>query len=648
MQNMVISLVYYTGYHQTRRAKFISITQDAGDCDDVLKAVQGTYLASTNGLWEGSVGFRYNQALYSFQFFNMFISDDAYFESMVYLQTVLDEYIGNRSTSYNLAMMVLILTTYQVTKIIGDSYQYVSLTGTPNVIFDRLEYYGGMAATNASCNIPAQRTFDVTAGILTISYGYPAFASSCAQSFDPNFFGYLGNNPVILVQLDTRSVVAAMGVNIGVAGAVFDLEEVAFSQIVLEQYATDIEVDGMYFVAQQYYSPRYPGMGPILCLLSANSPIFGAYTPLCMISVQNMYGIPILNHQGADTSRAEPIFCNCSTDIGSSTACDAFALMVGVIVYTNNTASLDGYKDKNTLISLVPLIQLAQRYAIQYGDSWNEGMFRLNEDAYTAQFYISNENFTSPWADGTLEFCGFDCTIISVLGSDYFNQAISTDYYQLYNGSCSNPINTTEWTKLAMTPPVNLTENYYSCVPTATSAIFQSVGISQGNVSFLLVFLTLLMMPVSFALLKFYDSVPVKEEYSNEERDLALKEFLNQLLRARDGTAARCVMDGSIARIAEELVCAVSAGPHQAAVLVDVCRTSPKTDEAADNASTIPAMRRSSRRFVKSQSFAARRRSSILPIQQEQNVELGGVNPMLSSTKRANQALSVEMTDMNP
>jgi hypothetical protein len=318
----------WTGYNSQRKSKFISITSNAGNCDPVLRPVSGTYLASTNGEWEGAVGFKYNQALFEFQFFNMYQTQEEYQNGINYAKNVIVEYLGNYSTSYNLAMMILVLTTYQLIFPISGSNQYVLFTGSPNVIFNAVDYYGGMASSSATCYPPAAHTFDSNSAVMSISVGYSDFVTYC-PAFDPFLFGFLDNDIIVLLQIDMRSFVMAMGTNMGIPGAALSLEVVEFSQFVIDLYQTSIEVDGMVFEAVQYYSIRYPGMEPFVCVISTNSIIFSASTPLCFMELSGFYGIPIMNPVGI--SGDEPSPCNCSEpELGTLSYCNAFSLLYGL------------------------------------------------------------------------------------------------------------------------------------------------------------------------------------------------------------------------------------------------------------------------------------------------------------------------------
>jgi hypothetical protein len=48
-------------------------------------------------------------------------------------------------------------------------------------------------------------------------------------------------------------------------------------------------------------------------------------------------------------------------------------------------------------------------------------------------------------SDAYQNLCGWNCTIINIYSSDYYNTALSQYYYQLSNGSCNNIFSSTDW-----------------------------------------------------------------------------------------------------------------------------------------------------------------------------------------------------------
>ena len=118
--------------------------------------------------------------------------------------------------------------------------------------------------------------------------------------------------------------------------------------------------------------------------------------------------------------------------------------MSGLILYANNTEFMISYNNFDTLQALVPMIELAVRYAKKY-HTWEQGALHLSEDAFRAQFAVSFGITNQSFAADSFSFCGFNCTIFSVVASDIFNQGISNYFYQLVNGSCQNTISFDSW-----------------------------------------------------------------------------------------------------------------------------------------------------------------------------------------------------------
>ena len=58
-------------YQNNINAVFLSLDSNAGKCEPVSRPVDGTYLADTNGNWEGSINFDYARAIYAVTFNNV-------------------------------------------------------------------------------------------------------------------------------------------------------------------------------------------------------------------------------------------------------------------------------------------------------------------------------------------------------------------------------------------------------------------------------------------------------------------------------------------------------------------------------------------------------------------------------------------------
>lgn len=48
----------YTSYNIERKQQFISLSKDDGECENVALSITGDFIATSEGYWEGSDGFR--------------------------------------------------------------------------------------------------------------------------------------------------------------------------------------------------------------------------------------------------------------------------------------------------------------------------------------------------------------------------------------------------------------------------------------------------------------------------------------------------------------------------------------------------------------------------------------------------------------
>ena len=89
------------------------------------------------------------------------------------------------------------------------------------------------------------------------------------------------------------------------------------------------------------------------------------------------------------------------------------------------------------------LVALYLRYLSKYGP--HQAYFKLNEDAYIAQFAVTTNTTTENWAINAFDFCGFNCALISILVNDKYSLTATDYFYQLTNASCRNAIDYSNW-----------------------------------------------------------------------------------------------------------------------------------------------------------------------------------------------------------
>ena len=100
-------LIYfsYSGYREARSKSFVALNEDDGVCDNVPKTVNGQFMGSVNGIWEGEVGFDETDAMYTLHLNNFRYSEREYKQQMKTVKKALDEVgasAGNRTAAENL------------------------------------------------------------------------------------------------------------------------------------------------------------------------------------------------------------------------------------------------------------------------------------------------------------------------------------------------------------------------------------------------------------------------------------------------------------------------------------------------------------------------------------------------------------------
>ncbi len=129
-------------------------------------------------------------------------------------------------------------------------------------------------------------------------------------------------------------------------------------------------------------------------------------------------------------------FCS-DGGFGVSPTCNAFSFMISALYYSQSP-------ENGILDCVVPLLNLYFSYFNFSATTAYRPYEKLNEDAYLAQYY-SDASIAYQQELNTLDFCGFNCSLLTFFAGDEYNQAASIYYYQLLNGSCINLFESTNW-----------------------------------------------------------------------------------------------------------------------------------------------------------------------------------------------------------
>lgn len=304
-------------YQDDINARYISL-YNGESCSSVPKTLTGTFLASTQGLWEGQVGFDYNQALYSFQFTNASFTLSQY---QLYIQNISSSLPD--LSNFTLAITLIYLMSAVYASDSNNNAQFAQMTGDPSIIFNR-QYIGPyMLMANSSEGGPylncsaryLQPQFWQSEATFHVEYDYNDFissGSSCNAVLNVvQFFGEIfPNQQTVTVDLDMVSFSTVFAMNIGLLTLDY-LEAV----LPVDGEVIYINFHGIRYTYVQAYDIRYPGMDPIGCIINYN--VHPAQMFFCVLEVGSTFVLPLINSAG--NSYNAPEYCSwyvdCYTEI---------------------------------------------------------------------------------------------------------------------------------------------------------------------------------------------------------------------------------------------------------------------------------------------------------------------------------------------
>lgn len=430
--------VFINGYYTTVNREFLSPstgTTASKNCVTIPTINTGTYLATQDGHWQGQDGFQFGLATYELSVVSTAFTYDEYTMLMNKVYDSL-QFVKSISVNYDLASNLVYWMSAVFVPYHGNTAQRLTFMGTPLVVLDRQKVTGTVSSVAGDCNVTSVASFNGDDGLLTLTYDYLEYVNDpvCNQSISPMYLSYLPetDNGQFSIHLDTRSIITAVAVNMGIV-EVSDL-------VSIDSLSSVYPFQGVNYTVTVAYDPKYNGMEPISCInvnVTANRP----YT-FCIVKVQNeVYAIPLFNHYGQSAELPTP--CNCSTidpaDLQNSYfSCNLFSFLSGVLFFPSN--SPDEIMRMWLDVGLTTINQILTS--------------PVNNYAFNAQFIDSYWGRTSPYRDLFLEpsyreqayeFCNVTgnsgpCSLItfSIFDKTPQNWAVTDYYYQLMNGACAN------------------------------------------------------------------------------------------------------------------------------------------------------------------------------------------------------------------
>lgn len=546
----VIAIFLYflvSSYTATVNKPFISIDTNSGSCSSIPIPITGSFLADWFGNWGGSREFRFTTAIYRLELSNFQVETEEEYKKMfdsyrIRLRNALSV-VRDQTLPENLLIWMSYVDYYSLEYPTTEDFrnigfgkvQYLELTGSPSVVFDRSFLEGVAGGVNGSCTIPGTTTYDRANAVLTHAFNYDEFVSDpeCAEVLDPLDWGYVASDgDVFDVNIDVESFTTALAVNYGV---IEHSSLRAASLITRTFFINDVE-----YILGYFFDIRYNDMQKISCISNTTSlPIDGSLTltSLCFQQIGNTVILPLFNHIGADETKPE--FCNCSNPaVGNGVECNKFKLMASSMFFPPVVDS-ELSDDEALFESIRNLVSVVSRYPTY--KEFNRAAYQ-SAFLHTDSFQPLTADFKTPAAfDKAYEFCflpevGY-CRLFNFYLADEKDKTVSPFHFEVTAGSCANSVSmeAASWDRVTANPPVALTQPYFECFPDESDTFMDSVGIASGNVEVTLILLGFLVVIPVYYILLCLNHVPPPDEYSEEEREKALNTFLILLLRLRDG-----------------------------------------------------------------------------------------------------------------
>lgn len=252
-QGLLCVFLYFlvTDYHDNRRERFLSLESSAGECEAVLRPMDGVYMIDTNGYWQGETYFDYAKGIYSLSF-NNFLGSEEDFAELITAGYEEIQKIGAVAVNSSLAVNLLYWMVFSASAVWGNSVQQLQLTGSPEMVFDRRYKVASLSNGNGVCDVGSKTTFDKHNGVLTTRFNYEEFQSSetCTDIVNATHLGYLPlfDGDELRMDIDVRSLVTGAAVNMGILSP-YELQ-------VIPHTSSTVTVHGVSYDIDKFYNPR--------------------------------------------------------------------------------------------------------------------------------------------------------------------------------------------------------------------------------------------------------------------------------------------------------------------------------------------------------------------------------------------------------
>ena len=207
-------------YEENTTTEFVAIAEGNNRCTEVVRPLDGTFLASSNGLWEGDSAFIYRDAPLIVIFRELRATKE-FFQQIFSEKQITLEKVNNIFMTTNLAHNILFWTSFKKSTVIGKKVQTFELVGDPSFVFNAPITAGVLSSGTSVCNLLPSTTFSSESGKFEISYAlseYVSVGSGCRQVLDEVTVAFAVPflTTTVRIVIDSRSFMTAMALNMGI------------------------------------------------------------------------------------------------------------------------------------------------------------------------------------------------------------------------------------------------------------------------------------------------------------------------------------------------------------------------------------------------------------------------------------------------
>ena len=340
--------------------KFLALDPTAGNCNSVAKLWTTKVNADKNGEWQGSIAYQPNLAIYQFTLFSFGETDVGFIAWMKTVEEAISK-VGALSATQELTRNLILWSSWVYTSVTYEgsatgsgSTQLVWLTGDAQYIMNNEGLAGTVGGLGGDCSLffssqsynLAGATFSTNIDMTSVQTNPSCYGPSGAfpSKSLPNRLGWdptvSGNT--LSVSINVHALFTALAVSYQVNGPSTLNRFLRIANISSAKWF----YDGQDYTLADIYDQNYPGMAPISCVGPTSA---GPEKWNCFLRIGDSYGIPFLQHKGANSTF--PQKCLCSDGTGKSEACNKLNLMFGVVVYDHTRHNPSAYDSATNAVA---------------------------------------------------------------------------------------------------------------------------------------------------------------------------------------------------------------------------------------------------------------------------------------------------------